>query len=218
MLVCCSEKMAHKPSVTSQSPAVFVLLRLLVCPGEKPLSWQTRTTPAWWEPKPAPIESPPTQIAHSAPQQLGGELWKVCEQTQQQEHPKSQQNDAQEEDEAQGCSGRPLQRPCLVQVKAEDRHFLHKHQAAKAEDEDFLRHFVTPPQHTGSEAGGLGLVFMQEKQWLCWGQGSFALLDRGNGFIASSRRILQKREETPTDPPQEPQHHQSREVFEGGGG
>lgn len=92
--------MARKPSATSQSFAVLILPRLLVCGGEKSLSRQTRTTPAWWEPKPALIESPPTQIAHSAPQQLGRELWEVCEQTQQQEHPKSQQDDAQEEDEA----------------------------------------------------------------------------------------------------------------------
>lgn len=205
--------MVPKPSVT-----LFVLLRLLVSCGKKSLSWKTRTSPAWCEPKPALIESPPTQIAHSAPQLLGGELREVCQQTQQQEHPKSQQNDAQEEDETQRSNGRRLQGHCLIQVKAKDRHFLHKHQAAKAEDEDFLRHFVTPPQHTGSEAGGFGLVFMQEKQWLYWGHGSFTFLDRGNRFIARSRRILQKRKETPTEPPYEPQHHQSREVFEGGGG
>lgn len=79
----------------------LLLLRLLVCCcGEKSLSWQTRTTPAWREPKPALIEPPPTQVAHSAPQLLGGELGEVSEQAEQQEHPESQQNDAQEEDEA----------------------------------------------------------------------------------------------------------------------
>lgn len=111
-----------------------------------------------------------------------------------------------------------MQRHRLVQVEAEDRHLLHQHQAAKAEDEHVLRHFVAPPQHTGSEAGGLGLVFMQEKQWLRWGNGSSPVLGGGDGLIARTRRILQEREETPAEPAQEPQHHQSRQVLEGGGG
>lgn len=86
--------MVHKLRVAGS-----ILPRLLIRCGEKALSWRTRTPPAWFEPKPPLIESPPTQVAHSSPQLLGGELWEVSEQAQQQEHPKSQQNYAQEEDE-----------------------------------------------------------------------------------------------------------------------
>lgn len=107
-----------------------------------------------------------------------------------------------------------MQGRCSVQVKPEDGQLLNKQQAAKAEDQDLLRYFVTPPHHPGSEAGGLGLVFMQEKQRLRWGHGAFAFLDGRNGFITSSRRILQKGEETATGPPQKPQCPQSREVLE----
>lgn len=200
-------------------PSVSVLLRLRVCGGEqKSLSWQTGTSPARREPEPALIEAPPAQVAHSAPQLLGGELGEVCEQTQQQEDPEEQQDDAQQEDEAQRSAGRPLQGRRLVQVEAEDGHFLHKHQAAEAEDEDVLGHLVPPPQPAGPEAGRLGLVLVQQEQRLFWGRRCFALLDGGNGLVARSPRVLQQREETPTDPPQQPQHHQSRQVLEGGGG
>lgn len=110
-----------------------------------------------------------------------------------------------------------MQGRCLVQVKPEDGQLLNKQQAAKAEDQDLLRYFVTPPHHPGPETGGLGLVFMQKKQRR-WGHGAFAFLDGGNGFITSSRRILQKGEETATGPAQKPQCPQSREVLERDGG
>lgn len=164
------------------------------------------------------IEAPPAQVAHSAPQLLGGELGEVREQTEQQEDPEEQQDHAQQEDDAQRSAGTPPQRRRVVQVEAEDGHFLHERQAAEAEDEDVLGHLVPPPQPAGPQAGRLGLVLVQQKQRLFWGRRSLAVLDGGDGLVARSPRVLQQREETPADPPQQPQHHQSRQVLEGGGG
>lgn len=136
----------------------FTLLGLFidVCGGIKPLSWQTGTAPARFESVQSLIESPPPQVAQSSSQLLGGELGEVCEQTQQQEDPNSEQKHTQEEDESQRASRRLLQRLCLSHVIAKDGHLLDQQQATQAEDEDFLGHFVTSPHHLGSEAGGLG--------------------------------------------------------------
>lgn len=144
------------------------LLRLLlvVFGGVRSLSRQSGTAPAWFECVPSLIESSPSQVAQGSSQLLGGELGEVSEQTEQQEYPNSKQEDTQEEDEAQRATGRPVHRLWLGQVTAKDRHFLHQQQAAQAEDEDVLGHFVTPPHHVGSEAGGLGLVFMQKQEGL----------------------------------------------------
>lgn len=143
----------------------FVLLGLFVGVrgGKKSLSWQTRTAPSRFDPVPSLIESSPSQVAQSSSQLLGGELGEVCEQTQQQEHPQSEQDYTQEEDEPQRATGRPL---CLSQVRAEDGHFLHEQKATQAEDEDVLGHLVASPHHVCFEARDLGLVFVQDQQGL----------------------------------------------------
>lgn len=80
----------------------------------------------------------------------------------------------------------------LRQVTAEDGQFLHKQQAAQAEDERFLRNFVTSPHHVCFEARRLGLVLVQEQQRLRRGGGALGVLDGGQGFVTGSGRILQQ--------------------------
>lgn len=144
----------------------------------------------------------------------------MCEQTQQQEHPQHEQDDAQEEDESQRGTGRLLQRLPSGQVEAEHGYLLDKQQAAQAEDEDVLGHFVASPQHAGFEAGGLGLVFVQEQERLHWGggaRGALGVLGKGHGFVTGPSCVLQQGQEAPAAPPEEAHESYTREVAEGEG-
>lgn len=99
-------------------------------------------------------------------------------------------------------------------MSAKDRYLLNKQQATQAEDEDVLGYFVTSPHHVGFEAGGFGLVFMQEQQRLHWGGSALDILSRGHRFITGSCRVLQQGQETPTAPPEQPHNPYPREVAE----